>query len=46
MAGTYIYGRQKIEWNGMLQILKFVYLASQVQKSPEMNFENNQEGFA
>ena len=33
-------------WNGMLQGLKYVYTASRVQKSPEMNVKNNQEKFA
>ena len=30
----------------MFQGLKYVYTASRVQKSPELNVENNQEGFA
>ena len=38
--------RYFFQWNGMFQGLKYVYTASQVQKSPEMNVKNNQEGFA
>ena len=38
--------RYSFQWNGMFQGLKYVYTASRVQKSPEMNVKNNQEGFA
>ena len=38
--------RYSFQWNSMFQGLKYVYTASRVKKSPEMNVKNNQEGFA
>ena len=38
--------KYSFQWNGMFQGLKYVYTASRVQNSQEMNVKNNQEGFA